>query len=263
MQTDPKFTERAGFDSYDPYSYVASNPVNFRDPTGERWTWDALAKPVRIALQNANNTLQRIAKGKKYNDRNDAFSVGTRKIGEAGTFLRKIGQHPTYFIGALIGAIDYTLSFIGGRNPSIIYKNGSFGIKNSFFASDGSFSYLGVAYIEKGDSKETIRHEFGHNTQYFNKGSGLNDLWEGCGLACEIEADFYAGTTNYESTLLVLSKFLNRQQMDNVLIWNALTTNGIDQFLNILLLNSTDQFRNDYLTYVEFLTELKNKGGFY
>ena len=37
MQTDPVFAERAGFDSYDPYSYVASNPVNFTDPTGESW----------------------------------------------------------------------------------------------------------------------------------------------------------------------------------------------------------------------------------
>ena len=36
MQTDPVFTERSGYDSYDPYSYVASNPVNFTDPTGER-----------------------------------------------------------------------------------------------------------------------------------------------------------------------------------------------------------------------------------
>jgi len=37
MQTDPVFTERAGYDSYDPYSYVASNPVNFTDPSGASW----------------------------------------------------------------------------------------------------------------------------------------------------------------------------------------------------------------------------------
>jgi len=36
MQTDPVFYEIPGFDSYDSYSYVMSNPTNFMDPTGEK-----------------------------------------------------------------------------------------------------------------------------------------------------------------------------------------------------------------------------------
>ena len=44
MQTDPVFSERRGFDSYDPYSYVASNPVNFTDPTGASWVSTAANK---------------------------------------------------------------------------------------------------------------------------------------------------------------------------------------------------------------------------
>jgi RHS repeat-associated protein len=35
MQPDPVFTERAGYDSYDPYQYVYNDPVNWSDPSGK------------------------------------------------------------------------------------------------------------------------------------------------------------------------------------------------------------------------------------
>ena len=101
MQTDPVFAERAGFDAYDPYSYVASNPVNFTDPTGKKWTWDALSKPMRIIGTNIGNS--NIGKGMKTIGTN----IGNSNIGEGiKTIGKNIGNETKWVSGGLRRAAD-------------------------------------------------------------------------------------------------------------------------------------------------------------
>jgi len=58
LQPDPVHNETAGIDSYDRYSYVSGNPVNFTDPTGE----SAVSQSVlHIKKMNVGQSLERMA----------------------------------------------------------------------------------------------------------------------------------------------------------------------------------------------------------
>ncbi len=58
------------------------------------------------AFKNANNTVQRIARGKKYNDSNNTIDVGARKIREAGTFVRHMFTSWGNFLSVFEGVYD-------------------------------------------------------------------------------------------------------------------------------------------------------------
>jgi len=119
MQTDPVFAERAGFDSYDPYSYVASNPVNFTDPTGESWTWDALAKPFRIMGKNIGNGSRWAAAGMSGTVR----TLGTN-IGNGSRWAAKNGTREealyffTFFAGSGMSVEEFLFMYFAAKYTS-------------------------------------------------------------------------------------------------------------------------------------------------
>ena len=126
MQTDPVFAERRGFDSYDPYSYVASNPVNFTDPTGERWTWDALAKPFRIMGTNIGNGTKWVSDGFAnaaktvnnyiYGSNHNCPTLSNCAMSKIGgkNFWRGVG----YLISPLARSLGIPAYLIGGLSKS-------------------------------------------------------------------------------------------------------------------------------------------------
>ena len=111
MQTDPVFAERAGFDSYDPYSYVHSNPVNFTDPTGAislklGSLGDKVIEETEKAIQQAYNQIAKAIKNTLVATVKAAILIPTGFI--AAAVLGIVTLDPLGSIGYVYGGLHGT-----------------------------------------------------------------------------------------------------------------------------------------------------------
>ena len=248
MQTDPVFTERAGFDSYDPYSYVASNPVNFTDPTGESWLsqrakglggkkfWKGVKNVAGAAVAigvavGAGMAASALGAGLLASVGVGllawpAIGVGYGLLTNSKEFLRKPLRS---IIGYGLGGMDYSASFVlnpimGNPAPIVTHYPGGAVISNSAYANviGGSRSSGAVAHMRSGALRQVLLHERGHNkTASFSE----QDIWGGY-QNDELDADLKAGTLNYWDTMFLMGAILlahgRPDLLDGLMLYNAM-----------------------------------------
>jgi RHS repeat-associated protein len=201
--------------------YVEGNPVSYRDMSGNSTNYShmlnqiikhAIIGGIAKVAKGIKNTTDRISEGKNNRKGADFGSIAPRRLGEAGTFVRRFFTNIKFASGVLLGIVDYTLSTLNGNNPSISYHNGGFVINNSYLASlEVSFVYGGVAHIQKGESSGVRKHEVGHIKQDLHGGFYANQNG-----VLEWANDLTEGTLNYAYTPFLMND-LYREETYEVL----------------------------------------------
>jgi len=213
MQTDPVFAERRGFDSYDPYSYVASNPINFTDPSGASWLSQA-AKGLggKKFWGGVRNVIQGVV-GLSMLSISPLIGIGYGLLNNPKAFLAK----PLRAIGsyAQLG-LDFSLgSFLnplqGIPQPTIKHVPGGEIQRNSFiqnnFDEDPASTFGFVANFKTGeDDFSTIQHEKAHIRQSWTNWNKSKRPWPFSKMkkGDEVEADLMAGRIGYKETFMYL-----------------------------------------------------------
>ena len=231
MQSDPVFTDRTGFDSYDTYQFVNENPVNFVDPSGESWLSNA-TKGYGKGLQRATFISKRRA---------ETFTKGLGNVVQGGIGLSLLPvsplvglgyglftnpsefiNHPAHALSYALGGLDYSLSLTlnpirGVDDPTVRHYKGGAVMTNSFFADkiEGtSFSLGGFAHLKSSATRQTNMHERGHNrtASFDNFFGGTRSVWDF--EHNERQADLKAGTANYYTMRLFYYLTLHKNNPD-------------------------------------------------